>query len=86
MKYVDYKATIWGRIHFTDETDMKVLIKKLEEGTTPSELCDEPGFLHFEFIDETEDFLPVSKNEGGATIEVYEERFQDPIWNNSLLT
>ena len=32
MNYVDYKATIWGRLYFEEDTDMQKIIKKLEEG------------------------------------------------------
>ena len=88
-KYLDYKATIWGRLYFSDDTDMNKIIEKLEEGYLPSELCDEElGFTEFESMLDTEEYITPSENEGMSTIEIYEDNdsntniFQECIWDN----
>ncbi len=88
-KYVDYKAEIWCRLYFSDETDMNKVTAKLEQGLTPNELCDDPelGFENFEFLVETEQFIEPSENQGQCTIEVYDDisnpnPWQELIWDN----
>jgi hypothetical protein len=87
-KYVDYKATIWGRLFFEDDADMQKVIVELEKGKLPAELCDEEElkFTEFMFNIDTEEFITPVENDGQATIEVYEgdESFQECIWDNSF--
>ena len=88
-KYVDYKATIWGRLHFSDETDMNKVIAKLEQGLTPNELCDDPEleFEEFEMLFDSEEYITPSENQGQCTVEVYDDisnpnPWQERIWDN----
>lgn len=88
-KYLDYKATIWGRIYFKEEADLDKVIAKLEEGYLPSELCEEEelGFKVFESLLDTEEYLSPSENKGLPTIEIYNTEkeglfFQNLIWDN----
>lgn len=84
-KHVDYKCTIWGRLHFNDSVDTQEIIKKLEEGFQPAELCDIPElkFESFNFIDDTEESLSLKGNNHESTIEVYEEEdFPKCVWEN----
>ena len=84
-KYIDYKHTLWSRIHFTDTTDMKVIAEKIEkEHLVPSDLCDESlGFTELETMVETEEFIEPIENDSQPTIEVYEgDNFQECIWDN----
>ena len=84
MNYVDYKATIWGRLYFEEDTDMQKIIKKLEEGFLPSELCDDESlkFSHFEYLFDTEEYITPKENNNEPTIEVYENSNNECIWNN----
>ena len=82
--FVDYKATVWGRLHFDDSVDVNQIIQKLEEGYLPAELCDveELKFKHFHFMDDTEEFITPVENDGQSTIEVYGD--DECIWDNSF--
>ena len=84
-KYLDYKATIWGRMFFKDVADINKVVEKLEQGYLPAELAEEDlGFDYWEIIDDTEEFITPSENDGQSTIEVYEgDNFQECIWDNS---
>lgn len=90
IKYVDYKFTRWGRIHFKDDADIDKIITALKEGVLPDELCDEKeyGFDEFEDLYDTEEFISPSENNNECTIEVYQEdineptKYQKEIWNN----
>lgn len=84
MNYVDYKATIWGRLHFEKDADMQKIIKKLEEGFLPSELCDDESlkFSYFEHLFDTEEYITPKENNNEPTIEVYENSNNECIWNN----
>ena len=71
--YVDYKVTIWRRAHFRDDTNIEELQKQLED--FKDNIFDEYlGFTEDEFLFETEEDMPVSENEGYATIELHEEK------------
>lgn len=86
-KYIDIKVTIWQRLHFGDEVNMQEVIKKLEQGYLPAELCDIPEleFQECETLFDTEEFITPIENDGQSTIEVYEgENVQECIWNNSF--
>lgn len=84
-KFVDYKCTVWGRLHFNDEANMEAVIEKLKEGYTPAELCDYPElqFEFFNFIDDTEEFLSVEENDFNSTIEVWVD--ENVIWENKKI-
>lgn len=84
-----YKATIWCKLHFPDSTNKEDLIKKLNEGYLPSELgygdiVEGVHDVEWETILDTEDFLSVEENDGEATIELFEDPTQNPIWDNSF--
>jgi hypothetical protein len=86
-KYIDYKATIWGRLYFKEDADMQKVIEELEKGLLPAELCDNSDlkFDEFQIQLDTEEFISPNENDGQSTIEVYEgdEVFQECIWDNS---
>jgi len=84
-KYLDYKHSSWSRIYFSDDTDMKMIAKKIEEEhLVPSELCDEDlGFIEWETMIETEEYITPKENDNQPTIEIYEgENMQECIWDN----
>lgn len=71
--YVDYKVTIWRRAHFRDDTNIEELQKQLED--FKDNIFDEYlGFTEDEILFETEEDMPVSENEGYATIELHEKK------------
>jgi len=85
--YIDYKCTIWQRLYFRDTADVNLLIKELENGSYPSDLCDEEyGFNELDMMFDTEEFILPIENDGQSTIEIYEEteKFSKCIWDNSI--
>ena len=89
-KYIDYKYTTWGRLYFKEDTDMQMIINKLDkEGYIPSELCNYPelGFDEFKEIENTEEYITPEENDNQPTIEVYQrldntDNWQECIWDN----
>lgn len=85
--HLDYKYTKWGRIYFKEDADKNKIIKALNEGHLPFELCDEEfKFDYFNSIDNTEEFISSNENDGQSTIELYEENeecFPKCVWDNS---
>lgn len=80
--FIDYKATVWGRLEFDDSIDKDLIIQKLEEGFLPAELCDieELKFKHFHFMDDTEEFITPSENAEQPTIEILVDGVT--VWDN----
>jgi len=83
-----YKCTMWCKLIFSDETDKKDLIEKLNDGYLPLEL----GFdnivkgvenTEWDVIYATESYLTPKENKGQSTIELFEDITKPPIWNNS---
>lgn len=71
--YIDYKVTIWKRIHFNENTDPKKVIQALEEGGLDDVFDEELGFVEQEFLYETEEKMIPEENDGCSTIKVYED-------------
>lgn len=82
--YIDYKVTVWKRIHFNVDTDPKEVIQILEEDGLGNVFNEELGFVEQETLFETEEEMAPEENEGRSTIEVYTEgKFEDNlIWSN----
>ena len=83
--YIDYKVTIWRRAHFRDDTNIEELQKQLED--FKDNIFDEDlGFTEDEFLFETEEDMPVSENEGYATIELIVDSETDStiLYKNGL--
>jgi hypothetical protein len=88
-KYIDVKYTVWGRFSFDDSTDLKPIIEHLEKEQYPEELEKFEGYLGYESMIETEEFIPIEENDNQPTIEVYEnvkdtQNWQECIWDNSF--
>jgi hypothetical protein len=85
MKHVDYKMTIWGRIHFKEDTDMDKIIELLKQTDDINQTFDDDlGFNEHEVIYESGEYLPCIENDKQPTIEVYDEtKSFSPIWNNA---
>lgn len=82
--YVDYKVTLWKRIHFNENTDPKKVIQALEEGGLDDVFDDELGFVEQETLYDTEEEITPEENGGCSTIEVYKNNnpVDDLIWSN----
>lgn len=82
--YINYKVTVWKRIHFNEDTNPKKVIQVLEEYGLGNVFDEKLGFIEQETLFETEEDMTPEENEGGSTIEVYtEEKFEDNlIWSN----
>jgi hypothetical protein len=86
-KYVDYKYTSWGRMYFKEDADMSKIIDKLEQGYLPIELGYEKElkFDRFEHLDDVEEYITPSENNGSPTIEVFIDNhigYPQNIWDN----
>ena len=85
MICVDYKATIWGRLFFEEGADVDKIIQALNNGEHPGNLTtEEYKFSHFNFIDETEEFMLPEDNHDDATIEVIDYDNFITLWDNSI--
>ena len=82
--YIDYKVTIWKRIHFNENTDPKKVIQVLEEDGLGYVFDEELGFVEQEILYETEEEITPEENRGCSTIEVYENNnpVDNLIWSN----
>ena len=78
--YVDYKVEIWRRALFTEDTDMKKISEIAKESI--GEIFDvNLGFIEDTFLYETEYHIPIDRNDGQPTIEVYQADIN--IWENT---
>ena len=82
--YIDYKVTVWKRIHFNENTNPKKIIQVLEEEGLDYVFDDDLGFVEQEILYDTEEEITPEKNGGSSTIEVYENNnpVDDLIWSN----
>lgn len=82
--YIDYKVTVWKRIHFNENTDSKKVIQVLEEEGIDDVFDEDLGFREQEILFGTEKEITPEENEGRSTIEVYTKgKFEDNlIWSN----
>jgi len=66
--YLDYKCTVWRRIHIPDDKNNKeYILEKLKQGA-------EPLFTdaEYETLYDTSEDMTVEENEGCSTIELYD--------------
>ena len=82
--YIDYKTTIWQRIHLdnslTKEQILEILYNK--EGTRDiEEIYDKCNGVKNEILYDTEEFITPKDNDGCNTIEFYDDN-HNVIWNN----
>ncbi len=82
--YVDYKITTWNRVHFSDDTDPKKIIKTIQEEGIDSILDEDLGFIEQETLLEVDEETTLEENNGFSTIEVYARgKFRNElIWSN----
>ena len=82
--YIDYKVTVWKRIHFNENTNPKKIIQVIEEGGLGDVFDEELGFVEQETLYETGEEITPEENGGCSTIEVYENDnpADDLIWSN----
>lgn len=90
-----YKCTMWCKLKFDGDVKEEDIIKKLEEGYLPLELgydsvVPNSNNCEWEIIDDSEEYITPSENNGYATIELM--KFQEGelgmqcIWDNSYET
>lgn len=90
--YIDYKITIWRRMHLKDKANMINLVKKLEGkaiGTADDLMAETDDWDDIfddedELLYETEVSMTPEENEGSSTVEVYKE--DEVIWSNQKQT
>lgn len=78
--YIDVKMTVWQRLHFAEEANMKGIADIIKEDGLDEVIDEKIGFVHSETLFDTETRLEPSNNDNEATIEVYEDGSE--IWNN----
>ena len=81
MKYIDVKVSIWNRIQFKDDADLKKTIAVIENEGLESIYDEALGFVCYSPLYETEANLSLPENAGQSTIEVYED--QKLLWENA---
>lgn len=82
--YIDYKTTIWQRIHLDDSLTKEQILKILDEDKNTQnigELYDQCNGTENEILYDTEEFITPKDNDGCNTIEFYDNN-QNVIWNN----
>lgn len=86
---IHYKTTMWCKI-ILDETKIskEEVLQKLNEGYSPSEIgFNEDINSQWEVVEDSEEFITPSENDGESTIELME--YQDgklglqSVWDNS---
>ena len=82
--YIDYKVTLWKRVHFNKNTNLEKIIQAMEEKGLEGVFDDELGFVEQEILYDTEEEMTPEENGGYSTVEVYAEgKFVDNlIWSN----
>ena len=83
---IHYKTTIWQSVKFPEGTSKEKILEELNKGELPENIAGYFPDVEFEMLYDTEEFLPVSENDGQATIELMireEEGYLKPIWDNS---
>ena len=81
MNYIDYKITIWKRLHFSDDTNMNNIVDILEETNNLDNVIDDDlGFEESEILYDTEQEMIVEDNNNDTTVEVYSNH--SLIWKN----
>lgn len=81
--YIDYKVTVWKRVHFNKNTNPKKVIQVLEEDGLGDLFDEELGFVEQEILYDTQEEITPEENGGCSTIEVYAQKLIDKlIWSN----
>ena len=85
MGYVDFKMTVWHRLHLPEGMPKEEVIRKLaEEGYTLNDFIEEDKTdrVWWETLEDTEHYMRPEENGGDSTIEFFEED-GETIWDNS---
>jgi hypothetical protein len=80
MNYIDVKVTIWNRLHFSEESNMKGIADLIQESGIDEVIDDQLGFAESTPLYETEKRITSDENDQQSTIEVYAEG--NLIWEN----
>src|SRR5690606_29628233 len=80
--YIDVKVTVWNRLHFSEESNMKGIADLIQQEGIEEVIDDKLGFAESETLYDTEERLEPRDNGGQATIEVYEDGKE--VWNNEI--
>ena len=83
---IHYKVTIWQSVKFPEGTSKEKILERLNKGELPEDIAGDYSDAEFEILYDTEEFLPVSENDGQPTIELMvreKDGYLKPIWDNS---
>ena len=80
MNYIDVKVTVWNRLKFSDDTDMKELANLIRINGIESVIDDEKGFQESETLFDSEVKMTLEENGLDSTIEVYQR--DNLVWQN----
>lgn len=81
MNYIDIKVTVWNRLQFKDEADMKKVLGLIIDRGLDDVIDEELGFVECLTLYDTEEKITVAANGGNSTVEVYEG--DQLIWENA---
>jgi len=86
MICIDYKATIWNRLYFNDDSNVDNIIEALKNGEDPRDLAtDEYKFSHCLFIDGSSELIYPDENDNPYTIKVIDLTTYKGLWTNETL-
>lgn len=77
---IDYKVTVWRRMHFKENVNPTIIIQSLMEGATTNDLEELESYSYDEFLYDTEEDMSVEENGGFDTKEVIIDG--QTIWDN----
>jgi len=88
--FIDFKLTVWERIHINDAAEAVKVRKALTEGVINDSNwlwsnVNNPDDLRVETLMETSAMMPLSMNGWRSTIEAFEADGEE-IWNNGIVT
>lgn len=78
--YVDYKCTIWRRIHLPDGADTLKYFKKKFKGIAAA--YEDLHATEDEFLYDTEEEVDLIDNDNQPTVELF-DNYGDAIWDNT---
>lgn len=83
-KCIDVKVAVWQRLEFGENANIEHIIEELKKGNIQSICTEENEYWGIEWLDETEQLIPVEHNSGYSTVQVYnsEVSVRKPIWEN----
>ena len=82
--YQDMKVSIWERVKFTIEAETEEEAEEIAKEFKDKDVCTIISDIdNAEMLYDTEEYFPLSENNGFPTIEIYNENKDEPIATNA---